>query len=175
MAAAAAKDYSALVLGRDGGLHSVRDIGDNRAAATALLRQARREVRIVSCRLAPPVFDSEEIAAAVRTAIAGNRRYSLQVLIFDPRGLSGSGHRLLGLSARLASFVQFRSPSPDREIAVREFLVADGAGFLNRPVPDRWEGAADFNDALRCRELLAEFEEIWATADQDTELRRLSL
>jgi hypothetical protein len=54
-------------------------------------------------------------------------------------------------------------------------LLADGRGYVLRPLADVFEGTASFDDPLEVRRLHEQFEHIWALGEIHQGLRRLYL
>lgn len=160
-------------LGRDSGQIRLEGIADNRTVALSMLRQARRDIRWLSRQLDPQAFNNEEIAMALRETIRDNSRCEIRILLFHPEVVVQEGHHVLEAAMRFSSSIRLRRPSSDYDHYIESFLLVDDTGFLHRPIADRWEGAADFNDPTRVRLLAKTFDTIWESATPDPNLRRL--
>jgi hypothetical protein len=85
------------------------------------------------------------------------------------------GHRLIDLAQRLSSKIEIRKPIAEYADINRTFFVADEAGYVSRPLAERYEGVANFSDRLSARNLVNTFNEVWERSQQDPQLRRLHL
>ncbi len=159
-------------LGEESDLIDIASAEEHRRAAAALAGQCRRELQLLSRELAPEVYDTPGFTEAVRRLALDGRGLSVRILVWDPRSLTGSGHRLLELSQRLSSFIQLRVPAEEHREFSQAFLVADERGYIHQPLADRYEAQLCFNGPARARELKHQFELFWEKAVPDPELRR---
>ncbi len=148
---------------------------EQRAATLAMLRQARRSVELVSWRLDPPIYGDPEVCEELKRMALASRRARIRALVLDPQGATRRGHRLIRLARRLSSFFELRAPGREHADYAAAFLIVDGTGVITRPHADRYEGEAEFSAPARARSLASEFEEMWALALPDPELRELHL
>lgn len=148
---------------------------DNRTLCLALTMQCRRRLEIVSRRLDPPIYDTAEFAEAVKSLALGHSKARIRLLVAESEALVHDGHRLLDLAGRLSSFIELRVPATDHRDFGEAFLIADGMGYVHRPLTDRYEGKANFHHRSVARELTRRFEELWATGEPDPNLRRMLL
>ena len=151
------------------GLQAVQSLSVSFAA------QARRGLDIVSRDLDPRVYDQADFLAAARQLAVSSRFARIRLLVRDVDAVIKADHRLIEMARRLSSFVEIRRLGGDDAEFNEAFLLADQVGFLRRPVADRWDGEACFNDPLRARELRRVFEGLWQRAVVDPNLRRLHI
>ena len=85
------------------------------------------------------------------------------------------GHRLVELANRLSSMISIRTPDEAHAHINEAIFVADGVGFIKRTMADRFEGIASFYSPLDARELADHFNDIWAHARPESQVRRLHL
>lgn len=146
-----------------------------RDACLALVRQARREVIIMSRHLDAVVFDNVDASTALREFILQSRRTRLRVLVKDPDPAVRAGHRLIELSQRLSSFAEIRVPTPEHGNYNAAFLVADGRGVVYRGLADRYEATVCFSHPALAGDCARQFEAMWDTSRSDPALRRTHL
>lgn len=146
-----------------------------REASLALVRQARREVMIMSRHLDAVLFDNTETTTALREFVLQSRRTRLRILVKDPAPAVRAGHRLIDLCQRLSSFAEIRVPAPEFGNYNAAFLVADGRGVVHRGLADRYEATVAFSEPGLAGECVRQFDEMWETARSDPSLRRTYL
>ena len=166
-------DFSASVLGETSGHFRVDTAAANLACALSMARQCKRLLDISSRHLDPMIYDTAEFVAAVRDLARRSRYTQIRILVHSPGQLVAHGHRLLEVAQSLSSFVQVRVPGPEHREFNEAMLIADRCGYIHRPLADRHEAAADFNDPQTCTDLLRRFDIVWEAADIDPNFRRL--
>jgi hypothetical protein len=139
------------------------------------VQQARFNVEIVSRLLDPPVYDTAEFADAITNLILGRRAIKIRILIFDPLAVVQRGHRLVDVAGKLSSFIEMRKPGLEHANFNGSLLMADATGYILRESSERYEGTVNFCDRTVSKNLLEAFEEMWARAEADPNLRRMIL
>ena len=175
MAGAVENPFEGLRLGETPEVLPVSRSEDAQAAALALTRQARRTIEIMSRHLDPRLYDTAELAEAIKQLALGSHRAQVRILVQDVDPLLRDGHRLLALAQRLPTFIQIRVPAPPFREFNQAFLVADETGYLHRHFADRFEGDVCFHGPAAARELLRLFEPMWESAEPDPSLRALRI
>jgi len=168
-------DLDQLVLGESARLLRFDSRGPNRDIATALARQARQGIDILTPDLELPVYDSPGFLEAVRQLAIRSRSTRVRVLIGDSTPAVKNGHRLIELARHFTSSVFVHNPSRQHRDFGHADLMVDGVGYLHKHISSRYEGEANFRDPLRCRELLREFDSLWELSQPDPEMRRLHI
>lgn len=144
-----------------------------RAAADALLEQARLSVRIHAPALDPAVLDREEPIAAL-ARLTRQRRARIRVLFHDAHGAIRQGHRLIDLARRFPSYVELRKISEEDREREDAWMVADDSGLVYRPEAARLAAAHTcFHDLGMAPKLARDFDDWWERASPDPELRQL--
>ncbi len=146
-----------------------------RDASVELVRRARRSVDLFSHQLDPQLYDTSEFVDALRALVVDSRRARVRVLVREVAPLVARGHRLIELAQRLSSFMEIRVPAPEHQDTADAWLVVDRCHYLHRRTGTRHEATAAFDDARRARQLTFRFDEIWARAQPDLNLKRLHL
>ena len=165
-------DFARFALKKDANLVDIDTSEACRLAAVSMARQAARSIDIVSRRLDPQMYDNDEFCQAVSRMVIGSKRARVRVLVRHVEPLVRRGHRLLNLAQRLSSFIELRVPAPEFDDYNGAFLIADGAGTIERRLSDRFEASVNFNDPRTAQELGRHFEDMWRTATPDMNLRR---
>ena len=146
-----------------------------REAVWALSRQARDRIWIAAPRLDLRIFGDPRLESILSAFLRAHRRARVRVLVQDARALARVDHPLLRLSQRLSSRMAIRRQSEDFAGFHETWLLADEAGLMRMPHPDRYTATAWFSAAQELRELSGEFEIMWASAVLDPDLRRLGV
>ena len=168
-------DIGAQQLGRDNREFVLASREDVCSVAVALASQAQHSLLLVTRNLEPAIFDRQPLLDAVSGLARLYRDSHFWILLQDGRTAISNGHRLIELSRRLSTHIQIRRPAPHHRGDPRTFLLSDSTGYLNRPLADRYEGTANFNDPGKGRVLRKHFMEVWEQAVPDEEMRRLYL
>ncbi len=163
------------VLDSASGMMELTTSAENREVALALARQATVSVDIVSRHLDPPVYDQLPFIEAIKHMVLEHRMARVRMLVCDIQPILSGGHRLANLAARLSSFLEIRVPAEQHRDFNEAFMIVDGTGFIHRELADRYEGLADFANRGRASDLQRKFEEMWAIATQDPNLRQMRL
>ena len=148
---------------------------ENQQVVNEFARQARKKLFLYSRNLAPELYDTSEFADAIKQLCLNNKYATIQIVVTEARQISQRGHRLLNLGGALSSFIHLRAAAKKYERFNKNLLIADIGGYYYRHNDVRYEAVAHYNDYLRSKEWLDEFNKIWREAKPDTNLRRLSL
>lgn len=162
-------------LGETPGEHRLRDASDARAAALALARQARLQLRIFSRDLDAGLYSNPEFRQAVSDLARAGRQTEVRILVQDPTPAIRRHHELIGLIQQLSSHIGARRVASDWEDEVFAFLLADESGLLWRPYGDQYEGSVDFAAGPRGRELRKWFDTVWDSSQPEPEFRNLRI
>lgn len=169
------EDFAELTLGEFSETIEIDTSEACRLASLSMARQARRSIEIVSRHLDPPVYDNQEFEDAVSELVVGSNRAQVRILVMQPDAVVKHGHRLLQLTQRLSSFMEMRVPAPQHKDHNSAFMIVDDTAVIYRSHADRYEGTVKFNDRVSAMDLKRQFEEIWAGAVPDANLRRTYL
>lgn len=165
--------FAHLELGKTDEAVAIDTVGHHRDAAVRMVQQARFNVEIVSRLLDPPIYDTSEFVDAVTKLILARRAIKIRILIFDPLSVVRRGHRLIDLAGNLSSFIEMRKPGPEHANFNGSLFMADAKGYILRENAERYEGTVNFYDRTVSKNLLEAFEEMWAKAEADPNLRRM--
>lgn len=169
------KDINDHILGESDEDIRVASAEDNRTAALALVSQARRSLDIFSWKLDKAIYDNEPFVEAVKQLALSSSHVLIRILVQDSSHAAKNGHRLVNLSHRLTSRIQFRQPTAEYHGDYQAFLIVDGTGLLKRNLSDQYEGRLNFKAASEARELLNYFNLVWDNSSPDPYLRRLTI
>jgi hypothetical protein len=167
--------FAHLELGKTDEAVVIDTVDHHRAAAVRMVQQARFNVEIVSRLLDPPVYDTPEFVDAVTNLILARRQVRIRILVFDPLTIVQRGHRLVDLGGKLSTFIEFRKPGEEHLNFNGSLLMVDAKGYILRESAERYEGTVNFHDRTVSKNLLEAFEEMWARAGADPNLRRMIL
>ena len=162
-------------LGENDELVEVTTSEEHRTAAIMMLQQAHHSIDIVSRELDPLVYDTPQFAEAARHLILTGVRPRIRVIVSSPETIVRRGHRLVETAMNLTSFFDLRKAGEEHKNFNISLFVVDATGYIRRLSSERYEGTLNFNDRRESQLLMNEFEEMWAKAVPDINLRRLSL
>jgi hypothetical protein len=145
------------------------------AVTLALADQARHTLLLHTEDLDPAVYDQEPFVDALSRLARSHSKVRIQVLIQNAHRAVQQGSRLIELSRRLSTCIQFRRPAPEYRNCHESFLLADNSGYLYRPNPGRYEATANFHDPGKVKDWENYFLEVWERSEPDPEIRRLYL
>lgn len=163
------------VLGETAGPIRLSDREDIRSAVERMAVQARRELCIFTQDLDASLYDRPEFLDQVRRLAVAGLPLPVRVLLMDAEPAVRRGHRLIELARHLTSFVQIRRVPEDFADRTEAYMLADGRGYVLRPMADAREGIADFYAPLQTRRMRTEHERIWELGDVHPGLRRLHI
>lgn len=146
---------------------------ENRELAAAMTEQTTRTLRILTHDLEHAVYDHASFIQAVTRLIKKSRHSTVQILVRDSAQAITQGHRLIECSRKFSSYIRLHNPSKDDEGFTNAFLVADESGYIYKQDATRYEGAVNFKDTFRARELNEIFDGYWERSRPDPEMRRL--
>jgi hypothetical protein len=145
------------------------------AVTLALADQARHSLLLHTEDLDPSIYDQVQFVDALSHLARSHSEARIRILIQNARRAVQQGSRLIELSRRLSSFIQFRRPPPEYRNYHESFLLADNSGYLYRPNPGRYEATANFHDPGKVNDWASYFMEVWERSEPDPEIRRLYL
>lgn len=148
---------------------------DNHDVALELVRQAKREVCIMSYDLDPQVFSHGDFVDALSAFVRQSRQATARILVQKSDKAVKQGHRLIPLAHRLSSSLSLHKPGFEHRDYFEAFMVVDGIGYLKRQLADRFEGVASFKAPIEGRDLTALFNSMWEQSEPDPQLRRLQI
>ena len=148
---------------------------ENRELATAMIRQAHNEIKILTPNLENPVYVNQELAQSFSRLITQNRHASIKILVNDSTPAVKAGHRLIELSQNFTSRMQIHKTPEEMHEYGEAILLIDNAGYVYKHHGDGFQGQANFNDKLKVREMLQSFDRAWERSKPDSELRRLHI
>jgi hypothetical protein len=97
-------------------------------------------------------------------------RSRVAILLFDLEPPVRNGHRLLDLSRQLPSCIRIRQVPTEHQNYLAGYLIADGRGYVLRPLEDVLEGQADFFASGKAQHLRSQFEKIWDRSETPPDL-----
>ena len=168
-------EFANLVLGESSEELQIENSEQNQEAALSMVRQTRRTLDIVSRDLDPAVYDDADFTQAVKNFVLNNRQARVRILVQDLGPVVKRGHQLVELFFRLTTFIDIREPSRDHADYNAAVMVVDRRGVILRSLGDRYEGSVNFNAPRQAGELLRLFNDMWAVAKPDPNLRRLHM
>ena len=162
-------------LGETNKLLQLETRADNIQVANHMANQCQRSLFIISRKLDPAVFDTTEFADAVKYLALRHRRARIRIIVFEPDAIVKRGHRLLELSGRLSSFIEFRKAHYTFDSYNECLILADATGYIHRKNGELYEGTLNFKDRRTSRHLLNKFTDMWEMATPDPEFRKMML
>ena len=168
-------DITSMQLGIDALEFSLQTREQVCSMAYRLAAQAQRELLLHTEDVEAAIYDQQLFLDAVSRLVRTHQDAHLWVLVDNSRKTLQQGHRLIELSRRLSSRIQFRRPPSQYRNYGKTFLLCDDVGYFYRPLASRYEGSANFNNPGRTTALKKYFMEVWEHSEADEEMRRLHL
>lgn len=141
----------------------------------ALIRQARRELYILTPDLEPERFNDVEFVD-VLSAFARRSRYAnARILIGDPAIAVRWGHKIVKLFKRIPSRLQIRQIHEDDFKPDEAWIVADQIGLLSRFGTDGFKGTFSAKSIPHAKRASERFEELWERAREVADFRDLHI
>jgi hypothetical protein len=153
----------------------VESLAEASAVAHALTAQAQRTLLLHTEDLEPAIYDESAFLDAVTRLSHAHSQSRIWILIQDARKVVQYGHRLIEITRRMSSSIQLRRPTEQYRNYHESFLLADGCGYLHRPIAARYEGTANFHDPGKVADFEKYFMEVWERSEPDEEIKRLYL
>ena len=140
-----------------------------------LSQQCRRQLDIFSHTLERRIYNSEQLQQAILKLATRSRHSQIRIIVKNSNDMIRRGSRLVNLSHRLGSRIQFRIPPIEYRDYIEEFVIADNIGSVHRPIASRYEGSICFKQETQTRRLSKFFDECWSKSAGDPNLRRLDI
>jgi len=169
------KNFDNFILAETDNEIDIESLEENRIAATRMVKQCKRTLDIISRLLDPPIFNSTEFIEAIRQLITKNRNPMIRIIVFDSMTIVKHGHQLVDMAGDLSSFIEIRKIHNQYKDYNECLLIADTNGYIHRNHAERYEATVNFFDRRLSNKLRGDFDEIWKTATQDPNLRRVNM
>lgn len=144
--------------------------------ALDIVSTARRNLWLYTRDLDKLLFGTSTMLDALKRFAIQSRGGELRILLQSPRAPLSEGHPLIPLAHRLSSCIRFRVPQEEQDLQYpAAFLLNDRAGYLLRPLGNRFEGNGNLHAPGRHRQLREYFEQVWERSLPDPELRPIHL
>lgn len=141
----------------------------------AVIAGARRQVRILSHKLDPAVYDREDLVTALSAFVRQGRDARLQILVRDTEDMIERSHRLAALVRRLPTKVALRKLTLEPNNQNMAFLLADTRALVYKNDDDYYAGFANNNSPAQVKSLTEIFNQCWEKAVEEPRLRVLQL
>lgn len=140
-----------------------------------MLAQARRRVFIYAADQAVWLFNRREVIDAVEQLVARQPKARIQILLHEATKPFLQGHSLVNLMHRFPSLLQIRKQHPERLKGPQVYMLVDDSGVLMLPRSIRREGFIRYNSPDQVRRWQGTFEDLWASSQSDSAIRRFLL
>lgn len=148
---------------------------DQAAGVLDVLRIARRIVRILSDALDPSLFDHPAVAEELSRVARQGRQCEVRILLKQSHTLSKRTHCIGSLHRRLPSSVRILKPTLVPEDVAANYVLADDCGVFFMPMEEDKIAFMNPDDRALVKNLTLQFDDMWARAEQDPELRLMPL
>ncbi len=144
--------------------------------ALEVIASAKRDLWIVTRDLEHGLYARTEIVEALKKYGIQSRGGLAKILVQDTVAARSQPHPLLGLSQRLSSIFQFRTPIEPEDLQYPSaFIVSDRDAYCFRLFDGRYEGDWSPELPARAKQLIEHFERVWERSRPCTEFRALGL
>lgn len=162
-------------LGESNELISLSFREHHRDIALHMTQQATRSLYLFTNNLDASLYNTETFIEAVKYLAIAGANSKVYILLQDPTNVVLRGHRIVELARRLSSHIFIHRADEEDQKRVDNFMLLDQIGFIRRPHPNRYEGAACYNNPAEVRKYLKFFADAWERSHPEPELRRLHL
>lgn len=143
--------------------------------AVELAGMAKMELLLFSYKLDASIYGREEFIEPLKMFLLTHSRTRLRGLVNSSQTAARSGNRLIELSRRLSSRIEFRQLLDERLDLRDEYLICDTRNYIHRRDPRELE-ARDYRDApLQTLEMIKQFELLWQESPPAREFTDLKL
>lgn len=141
-----------------------------------VIATARRGLWIYSRDLEHSLYAQNDVVEALKQFGINSRGGLAQILVQDTMAARSQPHPLLGLSQRLPSVFQFRTPvDPEDQQYPSAFIASDTDAYCFRLLDGRYEGDWSPDLPARNKQLVEHFARVWERSRPCTEFRALGL
>lgn len=158
------EDVPDFTLGEDAGLIKLTSIRQLRGGALRLLKQATREMLLVTPDLEFPRFDNEDFVLAVSELVRRSKYTVCRILVGDPLNAIREHHRLIPLLRRMSSRIEIRQLHADDHDAKAAWMVVDNIAVLRCTDRQPWQGGLTPRSAADAKRLREQFHIWWERA-----------
>lgn len=131
------------------------------AATNSVAASAQRLMSICTPDLEPELYDQTAFLEILKRFVLARSFAKVRVLIGDGSRLSRDAHRLVALSRRLSSYIEFRILGADAPSPMAGYLIADDRAIVFRANASHYDGVADLNNPAVAHVHLSAFDEQW--------------
>jgi predicted GNAT family N-acyltransferase len=143
-------------------------------ATLQVIATAKRGLCIYSRDLEHNLYAQTDIVEALKQFAIKSRGGLARILVQDPMAARSQPHPLLGLSQRLSSVFQFRTPIDPEDLQYPSaFIASDRDAYCFRLLDGRFEGDWSPNLPARNKQLVEHFSRVWERSRPCTEFRAL--
>ena len=145
-------------------------------ATLQVIASAKRGLWIYSRDLEHSLYAHPDIVEALKQFAIKSRGGLARILVQDTMAARSQPHPLLGLSQRLSSVFQFRTPIDPEDLQYPSaFIASDRNAYCFRLLDGRFEGDWSPNLPARNKQLIEHFSRVWERSRPCTEFRALGL
>ena len=148
---------------------------DLRRFSLELAQTARRSIVIYSNYLDAWLYDNDAFSEAVVKLVHNSQFSSVRMLVRDSRAIRERGHRLLTLCHHASEHVSIRKITAANHTQQPAYLIVDDNGLLYRSDDNAITGIGYRDYRGRVKMLLTEFDLMWNSAQEDPDLRRMTV
>ncbi|PIP79678.1 MAG: hypothetical protein COW84_08985 [Gammaproteobacteria bacterium CG22_combo_CG10-13_8_21_14_all_40_8] len=149
-------------------------LSDNKALLLKAIQQTKICLHWYSSGLDPLIANNMDIYQAFLELYKNNRKIKFKLLVHQTQEVMRKGHCLIPLIQRLSS--AFEVKKTDAEYAKRDYatyLIVDKKIIYYRSIETQWEGRLEMDNSYQAKQLMIQFETVWALSSIDSQLRRL--
>lgn len=159
------------LLGTHGGKFFVND---HEKSALSLIKQARRQLRILNINLDHDIFNHEALCNAASQLARSHRHSEIKIIVVDVKPIVQRGHKLLKLQRKLSSSISIRQIDSDA-IIKENLIIADNCGIIVQSTYNKDDTWADFNNQPSTQSKIDEFDHYWHQSFESNELKVLDI
>jgi len=150
-------------------------VEQNRTISIELVKQAHYQLDIISRDFDHALYDNDDFYDAVKQLATKSPKTKIRILINDSEKSVKQGHRLVKLARKLTSFIEIRVQGKQFKEFNEAWLIIDNKAWLRRRLADQYPAEVECSAARQLKNIAITFDSMWNEANNDPNLRQLSL
>lgn len=130
-------------------------------ATNSVAASAQRLMSIYTPDLEPELYDHTAFLEILKRFVLARSFAKVRILIGDGDLLGRDTHRLVAMSRRLSSYIEFRALGASAPTPMAGYLIADDKAIVFRANAAHYDGIADLNNPAVAHVHLSAFDEQW--------------
>ena len=140
-----------------------------------LAKEAQRQITICSPDMDRDIYGTSAFIETLLTLIKRSRQARIRILAVDTKQMVETGHPILRLLRYTDEQCQIKKYHVDPEVVTPAYFICDNHSMIRRQDATLYKGFCYRDDRARINNQQEEFDQRWASAMDDPNLRQLAL